>query len=186
MSISGLPKLASVQKHRSHAPRGSTRLISANGKKRGCLGRKKQVASKTPSRTRRHRCCQTERSLKLGRPPIPQTSPTLALKFANAPTLSAKVSGWHDLSRMVTSTTAAASLRRTRTELAISQSRLARLSGVSRFKICSFEIGDGSLTPEQQNRLQEALRAEADRIRRISVQVDSCQSTGASAQELSR
>jgi DNA-binding XRE family transcriptional regulator len=59
-----------------------------------------------------------------------------------------------------------------RISLGISQSRLARLSGVSRFKICTYELGDGSLSPEQQTRIREALQAEAERLRRISVQMD--------------
>ncbi len=73
---------------------------------------------------------------------------------------------------MVNATTAAARLRTARSDLAISQSKLARLSGVSRFKICCYELGDGSLTPEEQARLREALRAEADRIRNLSIEVD--------------
>ena len=38
--------------------------------------------------------------------------------------------------------------------LGISQSRLARMSGVSRFKICSYELGDSSLTADEQNRIR--------------------------------
>jgi hypothetical protein len=49
--------------------------------------------------------------------------------------------------------------------LGISQSRLARLSEVSRFKICVFELGSGSLTADEQSRVREALRAEAERLR---------------------
>jgi predicted transcriptional regulator len=68
---------------------------------------------------------------------------------------------------MVESTTAAENLRASRTYLGISQSRLARLSGVSRFKICTYELGDDSLRPEEQNRIREALQVEAERLRAI-------------------
>lgn len=50
----------------------------------------------------------------------------------------------------------------------MSQSRLARLSGVSRFRLCTYELGGGSLSPEDLNRLQEALQAEAERLRSIT------------------
>src|SRR4051794_15442553 len=68
--------------------------------------------------------------------------------------------------------TAADQLRRTRTTFGLSQSRLARLSGVSRFKICTYELGDGSLTPEQQVYIRKALQAEAERLRSIPAQID--------------
>lgn len=69
---------------------------------------------------------------------------------------------------MVKSTTAAENLRASRTSLGISQSRLARLSGVRRFKICAYELADGSLSADEQIRIQEALQAEAERLRQIS------------------
>jgi hypothetical protein len=46
----------------------------------------------------------------------------------------------------------------------MSQVRLARKAGVSRFKICMYEVGDGALSADEQNRVREALRAEADRL----------------------
>jgi predicted transcriptional regulator len=55
-------------------------------------------------------------------------------------------------------------LRSNRSALGISQSRLARLSGVSRFKICTFELGSSSLTAEEQRRIRLTLEAEADRL----------------------
>ena len=59
-------------------------------------------------------------------------------------------------------------LRDHRNALGISQSRLARASGVSRFKICTFELGNGSLTAIEQGRIHEALRTEAARLRNVS------------------
>jgi len=47
------------------------------------------------------------------------------------------------------------------------------LSSVSRFKICTYELGDGSLTAEEQTRIREALQAEAERLRQISTHFDS-------------
>ena len=63
-------------------------------------------------------------------------------------------------------------LRQQRQALGLSQSKLARLSRVSRFKICTFELGDCALTPEQQHQIREALCAEADRLRSLSIQID--------------
>jgi hypothetical protein len=54
----------------------------------------------------------------------------------------------------------------------MSQSRLARLSTVSRFKICLFELGDGELTTEEQGRIRVALRAEAERLQDIASHID--------------
>jgi hypothetical protein len=73
---------------------------------------------------------------------------------------------------MLDSTTAAELLRANRISLGVSQSRLGRLSGVSRFKICTYELGDGHLSPEEQRRLYGALQAEADRLRGLAVQLD--------------
>jgi predicted transcriptional regulator len=67
-----------------------------------------------------------------------------------------------------------------RKTLGISQSRLARLSHVSRFKICLYELGDGHLTPEEQNRIREALQAEADRLSSIPTQIDASELSFAS------
>jgi hypothetical protein len=46
------------------------------------------------------------------------------------------------------------------------------MSGVSRFKICTFELGSGSLRPDEQDRIRRALRGEADRLRSIPAQID--------------
>jgi predicted transcriptional regulator len=55
-----------------------------------------------------------------------------------------------------------------RNVLGISQSKLARLSGVSRFKICTFELGGGALSPEDQERIKIALEGEAARLRTVA------------------
>lgn len=64
------------------------------------------------------------------------------------------------------------SLRSCRTALGLSQSRLARIAGVSRFKICTYELGDGFLTQDDQDRIQKALQAEAERLRGIPGRID--------------
>jgi hypothetical protein len=46
----------------------------------------------------------------------------------------------------------------------MSQSRLAQLSGVSRFKICMFELGHQPLTAAEHNQLEAALKREAQRL----------------------
>jgi predicted transcriptional regulator len=63
-------------------------------------------------------------------------------------------------------------LRSNRAALGISQSRLARISGVSRFKICLFEIGDGQLSVDEENRIRGALNAEIDRLRNLLENID--------------
>jgi len=73
---------------------------------------------------------------------------------------------------MLDSTTAAERLRATRMSLGLSQSRLARVSGISRFKLCTYELGDRSLSADEQNRVRRALHAEAERLRRISADFD--------------
>lgn len=63
-------------------------------------------------------------------------------------------------------------LRSHRGVLGISQSRLARLSGVSRFKICLFELGDGKLTDVEHAKLRAALQTEAERLRSLSTSIN--------------
>jgi predicted transcriptional regulator len=67
-------------------------------------------------------------------------------------------------------------LRSARSVLGISQSKLARLSKVSRFKICTYELGDSRLTDSEQNRIHAALQAEADRLRNLANQLEFGQS----------
>jgi transcriptional regulator with XRE-family HTH domain len=69
---------------------------------------------------------------------------------------------------MVSSTTVAGTLRANRISLGLSQSRLARLSGVSRFKICTHELGDATLNGEEQGQIRKALQAELARLRGIA------------------
>jgi hypothetical protein len=64
------------------------------------------------------------------------------------------------------------SLRKARLALRISQSRLARVAGVSRFKICTFELGSGSLAADEKERIRKALHAEADRLRDLSSDIE--------------
>jgi hypothetical protein len=68
--------------------------------------------------------------------------------------------------------TAADNLRATRIALGVSQSLLSRLSRVSRFKISSHELGDGSLSNDEQKRIREALHLEAGRLRRAAAKLD--------------
>jgi predicted transcriptional regulator len=63
-------------------------------------------------------------------------------------------------------------VRAHRTALGTSQSKLARLAHVSRFKLANFELGGGSLTAEEQQRICDALRFEAARLRLASSQID--------------
>jgi transcriptional regulator with XRE-family HTH domain len=73
---------------------------------------------------------------------------------------------------MSNSATAAEKLRGNRIALGVSQSKLARLSGVSRFKICLYELGDGSLTADEQNHIRRALQTETDRLRNLPANVE--------------
>ena len=61
-------------------------------------------------------------------------------------------------------------LKLRRKQLKISQARLAVVSGVSRFKICLYELGDGRLTADEQARIEEALRAEAASLQAVAAQ----------------
>lgn len=55
-------------------------------------------------------------------------------------------------------------LKTLRTKVRISQTRLAHESGVSRFKVALYELGQGTLTPDESSRIMNALRNEAQRI----------------------
>jgi transcriptional regulator with XRE-family HTH domain len=58
-------------------------------------------------------------------------------------------------------------LRFNREALRLSQSHLARLSGVSRFKICLYELGDRELSADELARIGAALIAETERLRQL-------------------
>jgi len=62
-------------------------------------------------------------------------------------------------------------LRIRRTAPRISQSRLARLSGVSRFKICLHELGDKTLSTQDIARVSSALQQEARRLHGLSAPI---------------
>jgi predicted transcriptional regulator len=63
-------------------------------------------------------------------------------------------------------------LRSHREALGLSQSKLARLSGIRREKICKYELGytDWKMTLDDQRRIYAALVAEAARIRNLPAQ----------------
>jgi len=75
------------------------------------------------------------------------------------------------------STTAAERLKANRLSIGVSQSKLARLSSVARLKICTFELGSGSLSSEEQRRIKLALEAEAARLRTVGVSFCESEST---------
>jgi predicted transcriptional regulator len=56
-------------------------------------------------------------------------------------------------------------LKDRREKLRLSQSRLAMLSGVSRFKICLHELGERRLKHEELARIDRAIQTEVDRLR---------------------
>jgi predicted transcriptional regulator len=62
-------------------------------------------------------------------------------------------------------------LKANRIALRISQAKLARLSQVSRFKICMYELGDGTLTAAEMRSIREVLQAEAERLTTISSKI---------------
>jgi transcriptional regulator with XRE-family HTH domain len=72
----------------------------------------------------------------------------------------------------MTTSTVADELKSLRASIGLSQSRLARLSGVSRFKICLFELGDGKLTSEELARIRIAFQREIERFRTLSSMVE--------------
>jgi predicted transcriptional regulator len=63
-------------------------------------------------------------------------------------------------------------LKSRRTELRLSQSQLARLSGVKRTRICLHELGDHALKVDEVNQIEAALRREAARLRGVAEQIE--------------
>ena len=64
-------------------------------------------------------------------------------------------------------------LKEFRRSLGLSQSKLARLSSVSRFKICTFELGGGSLNNQELNQIIDALQRETARLKLLSFALNS-------------
>jgi predicted transcriptional regulator len=62
-------------------------------------------------------------------------------------------------------------LKTRRSALHLSQSRLARLSGVSRFKICLHELGDKALSAPDMARVGPAIQQEAQKLHGISAPI---------------
>ena len=60
-------------------------------------------------------------------------------------------------------------IKRARIALRLSQSALARLSGVDRIHICLAELGDRPLNAQEEEKIQKALRWEAERLRDVDV-----------------
>lgn len=54
-----------------------------------------------------------------------------------------------------------------RKALGLSQNRLARLAGVSRYNLCQFELGSHKLSEDDQRKLVNALRVEVSRLRQL-------------------
>jgi len=104
-------------------------------------------------------------------------SPTLAHKIANAPTLIANIGGCHDQNRDRQFNNCSRKTQGEPTGTRAFQSKLARLSGVARFKICTFELGGGALSPEDQQRIRTALETEAARLRSAAVNFGQPEST---------
>jgi len=63
-------------------------------------------------------------------------------------------------------------VKESRVIVKLSQSKLARLSGVSRFKIVSYELGEGNLSPSEIELIRDALYSEAARIRMSLVDLE--------------
>jgi predicted transcriptional regulator len=68
------------------------------------------------------------------------------------------------------------SIRERRVRLKLSQLKLAHCAGVSRFKLCLYELGQGTLSTEEIARLEAAIAREAQRLRYALVELE----TGAS------
>jgi predicted transcriptional regulator len=60
-------------------------------------------------------------------------------------------------------------LKSQRVSLGVSQIRLARLAGVSRFKISMYEVGEGELAADERTRIRVALQSESYRLRTLPV-----------------
>lgn len=63
-------------------------------------------------------------------------------------------------------------LKTDRAALGLSQSRLARLAGMARFKIVFFELNDRPLSRDDQERIRGALRSEARRLTEMAAEIN--------------
>jgi hypothetical protein len=61
-------------------------------------------------------------------------------------------------------------LRNRRLSLNLSQSRVSRISGVSRFKLNQFELGGKALSEAELARVNRAISQEAKRLRRKTLE----------------
>ena len=68
--------------------------------------------------------------------------------------------------------------RTQRTTLRLSQSELARRSGVARLRIHLAELGDRELTPDEEAKVRAALQTEIDRLRNLPASVELMGATG--------
>ena len=59
-----------------------------------------------------------------------------------------------------------------RLSLRLSQSELARRSGIPRIRIHLAELGDRKLTADEEAKVRAALQAEIDRLRHLPASVD--------------
>jgi hypothetical protein len=65
-----------------------------------------------------------------------------------------------------------ADLKSKRLGMRLSQSELARLAHVSRWRLWASEHGSCTLTPDEEDRIQEALRREAVRLNAVFQNID--------------
>lgn len=63
-------------------------------------------------------------------------------------------------------------LKDKRVRLKLSQLRLARRAGVSRFKLCLYELGEGTLNPREIALLESAIAEETRRVKRMLGEVE--------------
>jgi hypothetical protein len=108
----------------------------------------------------------------------------LAHIFANAPTLSANTTVWQHRDDVGYRNCCRKLRGLSSWPRRISEQTCALVSR-ERFKICSYELGDRSLTSVEQLRITEALRAEAERLRNLSTQIDFGHTGPTAAQEAS-
>jgi plasmid maintenance system antidote protein VapI len=70
------------------------------------------------------------------------------------------------------SSTTADALRLFRISIGVSQSGLARISGVQRWKINAFELGDIKLSDDELRKLRAAFQTQLDRLHNLPANMD--------------